>query len=317
MVARMSGLGIQVAALAGDRGWPDEGLEEYRGWIDTLHKYNLDHPRQKITAVALDVESYTLGSFKKDPAAGFAAYARCMEEACQYARERGLRVIQVIPATLDSIDRGQFEWFVEHCCDEISIMNYNKDTELSAIWNEVHTCRRLGVPVETIFETMPENSYYSVTKEKTYYYSGALSLAQAVEEMRKTYGSSLGIAYHHFETMYHVYTNLYLAELYPYTRSKAYADQNGQLEVGAQIQLKSEKGPVVPAWLSPPNVETAASEYCYLAVGVQVNTGYSILLDGGEYRVTTTRPLRFKKKDGKVVYTEAFHAEPSRSAEKE
>lgn len=308
LVERMAGLGVEVTALAGDRRWPEDGLNEYKDWIDALHAYNRRHPGRKISAVALDVESYTLPAFKKDPAAGFAAYAECMEEARRYAHERGLRVVQIIPTTLDTIDQERFQWFLEHCCDEISIMNYYKDTELDAIWNEVLLCRRLGVPVETIYETMPVNSYYSVTKEKTYYYSGARALSNAVEEMRKVYGSSLSIGYHHFETMYHLYTNLYLAEIYPYAESKSYADENGQLEVGERIRLRSEKGAAVPAWLSPPNQGSGASEFCYLAVGVQVNTNYTVLLDGEDYRVTTSHPLRFQKKNGRVVYLESFHA---------
>lgn len=311
LVERMDGLGIQVTALTGDRRWPEKGLDEYKEWIDVLHEYNQDHPSQRIPAVALDVESYTLSSFKKDPAADFASYARSMEEAYQYAHERDLRVVQVIPTTLDAIDREQFEWFVEHCCDEVSMMNYYKNTELAAIWNEVLTCRRLGVPVETIFETMPVNSYYSVTKEKTYYYSGARALASAVEGIQEVYGSSLGIGYHHFDTMYHVYTNLYLAQVYPYARSASNGDENGQIKVGERIRLRSPKGKTVSAWLSSPNLETDAAEYSYLAVGVQLNTNYSVLLDDGEYRVSTTRPLRFKKESGKVVYSESFHAEPA------
>ena len=310
MIEELERLDIQVAALAGDRRWPEEGLDEYKEWIDALHAYNQEHPSRRISAVALDVESYTLSSFKKDPAAGFEAYTQCMEEAYQYAHARDLQVIQVIPTSLDDIDRQLFEQFVERCCDEISIMNYYKATALSAIWNEVLTCRRLGVPVETIYETMPVNSYYSVTKDKTYYYSGPQSLANAVEEMGEVYGSSLSIAYHHFETMYHLYTNLYLAEIYPYAKSKSHADENGQIEVGERIQLKSEKGALVPAWLSPPNQTTEAAEFSYLAVGVQVNTNYSVLLDSEDYRVTTTRALRFKKKSDKVVYSESFHAEP-------
>ena len=317
MIERMERLGIQVTALTGDRRWPEEGLEEYKEWIDALHEYNKAHPFHRIDAVALDVESYTLSSFKQEPAAGFAAYVRCMEKAYQYAHERDLQVVQIVPTTLDAIDRRQFEWFLEHCCDELSIMNYYKDTELAAIWNEVLTCRRLGVPVETIFETMPVNSYYSVTKEKTYFYSGARALANAAEEIQRVYGSSLGIGYHHFETMYHLYTNLYLAEIYPYARSESDGDRNGQMEVGGRLNLRSEKGGLVSAWLSPPNLKTHASEYSYLAVGVRLNTNYTIVLDSGEYRVTTTRPVRFQKKSGKVVYTESFHAEPAASGQKE
>lgn len=308
MVANMAALDIQVAALAGDSRWLEEGLEEYRGWIDALHQYNRDHPGQAITAVALDVESHTLPSFKKDPAAGFAAYAKCMEQAYQYAHERGLAVIQVIPTTLDAIDRERFEWFVEHCCDELSIMNYGKDTELSAIWNEVHTCRRLGVPVETIFETMPADGEHGVTREMTYYYDGRKALDKAVEELREVYGTSLGIAYHHFGTMYHVHTGLYLAKIYPYARTRG--DKNNQIQVGDQIWLKGAGHSRVPAWLFSPYRESAGEEYYYLAVGVRLNTGYSVLLEDRDYRVTTTRKLRFKKESGRVVYSESFHAAP-------
>ena len=82
------------------------------------------------------------------------------------------------------------------------------------------------------------------------------------------------------------------------------------MEVGEQIKLRSSKGKIVPAWLSPPNLETDAAEYSYLAVGVQPDTNYYFLLDSGDYRVTTTRPFRFKEKDGKIVYSVSFHAEP-------
>ena len=88
-------------------------------------------------------------------------------------------------------------------------------------------------------------------------------------------------------------------------------DGNEQIEVGGRIRLQSPKGEVVCAWLSPPNLDTASSEYCYLAVGARPNMNYTVLLDSGDYRVTTTRPLRFQKKDGKVVYSESFHAEPA------
>ena len=80
------------------------------------------------------------------------------------------------------------------------------------------------------------------------------------------------------------------------------------MEVGERIKLRGPKGEIVPAWLSPPNLETDAAEYSYLAVGIQPNTNYSILLDSEDYRVTTTRPLRFKKENGKIAYSGSFHA---------
>ncbi len=310
LVGNLSRLGIQTAALAGDRRWPEKGLDEYKAWVGALYKYNQANPSRAIPAVALDVESYTLSAFQKAPADGFAAYARCMEEAYQYARQHGLRVIQIIPTTLDTIDRQQFQWFVEHCCDELSIMNYRKDTALAAIWNEVLTCRQLGVPVETIFETMPLNSYYGVTEELTYYYEGPEALSAAAEEMQKVYGSSLGVAYHHFETMYHLETGLYLAELYPYAKGAAHADQNGQIQVGNRLSLRSRDGAIVSAWLYHPNLTSDAAEYCYLAVGVRTGTDYTILLDSRNYRLSSPQKLRFKEKSGKLLYTGSFRVIP-------
>lgn len=164
---------------------------------------------------------------------------------------------------------------------------------------------------------MPISSKHSVTEKITYFYEGLEALASAIKKMQTVYGPSLSIGYHHFETMYHMYTNLYLARIYPYAKSKSEGDKNGQMEVGEQIKLRSSKGEIVPAWLSPPNLATKAAEYSYLAVGVQTNTNYSILLDSEDYRVTTTRPLRFKKEEGKIAYTGSFHAKRERKERSE
>ena len=109
LVGNLSKRGIETVALGGDSSWTEEGLGEYKAWIDNLYKYNRSFPDRAIPAVALDVESHTLSTYKKDPAAGFAAYSKSMEEAYQYARQRGFRVIQIIPTSLDTVDREQFE----------------------------------------------------------------------------------------------------------------------------------------------------------------------------------------------------------------
>lgn len=310
MVHHMALRDTEVVALNGDTSWLEDGLDEYKDWIDSLEQYNQAHTHHQISAVALDVEGHTLDAFQEDPVAGFADYCRSMEDAYQYAHDRGLRVIQIIPTSLDTIDQEQFEWFLEHCCDEISIMNYRKSTALSAIWNEVQTCRRLDVPVETIFETMPIDSKHSVTEDITYFYEGTEALDAAVEEMRQIYGSSLSIGYHHFETLYHLHTGLYLARIYPYAKAKADGNQNGQIKVGDWITLRSKKAEPVSAWLSPADPGRSASEFSYLAVGVQTNVRYTVGLESSDCRVTGNRTVRFKWKDGKLVYADSFHAEP-------
>jgi len=310
MVDNLAKMGIETVFLTGERKWGYEDLDEFYRQIDALREFDDEiGTSTPIKAVALDVESYTREEWKEAPEEYFAQYVENMADAYQYAHERGFNVIQVIPTHLDTIDRTLFEEFVRRCCDELSIMNYKKDQEFSSIWNEVLVCRELGKPVETIFETMPLNDKYSVTKEKTYFYDGMETLKKAEKALLDLYGDSLGISYHHYQTLYHVYTGAYIAEIYPYTtRDDSQRDKNGQPKVLESILLRGSDGSLQVAYPYNPNLLEDHSEACYLAVGVKPKVAYTVTMQSQTYGVKKgDDKLRFDFGDGNVVDVEALH----------
>ena len=311
LVKNCAAMGIEVVALTGDASWQNDGLSSYYEWIDALCTYNKAHPSEAIRAVALDVENHTQESFKKDMAKGFSDYVKLMRDAYLYAHERGLSVVQVIPTMFDKIDRDKFEWFIKHCCDELSVMNYEKEGAVKNIKDEVLLCKQNGIKIESIFETMPISDPHHVTEANTYFNEGEAALRAAMDELRSTYGPSLGIGYHYFNTLYYLYSGEYLAELYIYgDPSSPYADENSQIYVGETVQLESENGDLLTAWVFNPNRNMDMQEYCYLAVGVHTDLQYHLKFTSGTYTVYSPKTFSFRPEYGKIIFTESIGVRP-------
>ncbi len=307
MVKNCAAMDIEVVALNGDPSWQSEGLAAYYAWIDALCAYNKAHPSEAIRAVALDVESHTLESFKKDMEEGFSDYVELMRQAYLYAHERGLSVVQVIPTMFDKIDIEKFEWFIRNCCDELSVMNYEKEGAVDNIKDEFLLCKQNGVKIESIFETMPISDPHHVTAANTYFDAGEAALRSAVEELQASYGPSLGIGYHYFNTLYYLYSGEYLAELYIYgDPDSPYSDVNSQIYVGETVRLESEDGDSVAAWVFNPNRNIDRQEYCYLAVGVHTDIQYRLQLENDTFTVYSPKTFSFRPEYGKIIFTEAI-----------
>ncbi len=312
MVDNLAKLGIETVFLTGEREWGRDGLDDFYRQVDALCEFNTGiGAAAPIGAVALDVETYTYEAWEDDPEESFALYVEQMADAYQYAHKKGFSVIQVIPEHLDTISRDLFEEFVRNCCDEISVMNYQKDQELSSIWNEVLVCRELGKPIETIFETMPLNEYYGVTEEKTYFYDGFEALRKAEKAVLDMYGDSLGISYHHYQTMYHIYTGAYMAEIYPYTtKDDNLRDENGQPKAVESILLRGSDGSLQVAYPYNPNLDEDPSEICFLGLGVKEGVTYTVTVRSQAYGVVKGKEaLSFKYKKGDVVDTEPLRVQ--------
>ncbi len=307
MVTNCAAMDIEVVALNGDPSWQSEGLNAYYAWIDALCAYNQSHPSEAIRAVALDVESHTMESFQEDMTKGFSSYVELMREAYLYAHERGLSVVQVIPTMFDIIDIDKFEWFIQNCCDELSVMNYEKDGAVNNIKDEILLCKKNGVRIESIFETMPISDPHHVTAANTYFDEGEAALRSAVKELQSTYGPSLGIGYHYFNTLYYLYSGEYLAEIYIYADpDNPYSDVNSQVYVGETVQLKSENGDSIAAWVFNPNRNIDRQEYCYLAVGVHTGLQYHLQLEDETFTVYSPKTFSFHPEYGKIIFTEAI-----------
>lgn len=194
-----SKMGVEVVCLAGDKSWVYDGLEEYKGIVDALVVYNLNaEPDKLINAIALDVECHTLPEWSEDKKQVFYDYLELMKEAKEYANKRKLKVIQVIPTFFDAVDETLFEVYLLNCCDELSVMNYNRENAARAIQTEYDLCIRHGIPIETIFEFMPVDDEHGVTEDITYHYDSDDVWQNDYEKLKEAYGSELGIGLHYF-----------------------------------------------------------------------------------------------------------------------
>lgn len=281
MVSNLSALGIETVLLTGDKSWLVDGLEEYYTIIDALSAYNDSVTEAlQIRSIALDVEAHTLDEWQNSPKETFRTYVDLMKQAKEYADAHGLQVIQVIPTHYDKVDKKLFTEFLVNCCDELSIMNYEKKKALSAISTEVKLCKRYGIPVETIFETMPLSEEHAVTDEMTYFNSDIAALTGDVTKIKEKYGSDLGIGYHHFSTLYHVYSGSYQAEIFPSEISPADKGTDPTPSIPAQnpglLLLMGDDGSHIVASPCRTDLRSGADSFCWLALGVKENVAYSV-----------------------------------------
>lgn len=203
LIQKLNSNGIEMIPLMGDKSWVEDGLDEYIGIIDEIDEYNESADEgMKINAVALDVEVHLLPDFKSHKKKLFKKYIEVMCEAKSYAHEKDLKVIQVIPTFYDDINEKLFSTFVSDCCDEISIMNYTKNLQESAITTEVEYCLINDIPVESVFETMRDSEQYEVDENISYYRDGTESLLKSADRLRDIYGNRLGIGFHQFTSVY-------------------------------------------------------------------------------------------------------------------
>ncbi len=311
MVSRLKSDGIETVALMGDRSWGLESndLQKPKQRIDNLAAYNSGAAgSSKISAIALDVETYTYSSWKSDPVSYFETYIAKMQELYAYAHSKGFSVVQVIPVHYDSIDKELTREFFATCCDEISLMNYYKAEQVTAIRREVALCRELGIPCETIFETMPYDEKYSVTEDITYYYEGLDALNAKKDEIFTKYGSEgLSVSYHHLNTMFHVATGKYIAEIYAYTdENDPHINDLGQSEALSSITLTGDDGSVITAGLYNPNLKAEYKECCYLAYGISPGVTYTFSSGSISYTVQTA-PKAFEIEENTPVNYSSIH----------
>ena len=308
MVKRMTQDGVEIAALIGEREWGlrSADLQDVFAYIDALVRFNETLGKEApIRKLAIDVETYTLDEWSRSPKTYFADYIKNMRSLYDYAHGRGFSVIQIIPVHFDRIDAALFRGFVEQCCDELSLMNYTKKTQVTAIRDEVALCRELGMRVETIFETMPTSDKYSVTKDNTYFYDGLDALHEKAQEILTAYQyDGLTLSYHYFRPIYHMLTGKYIAEIYAYTDSADPTRNDlGQTDALPSLTLRGSDSSTVKAYLYNPNLGAEYPEVCYLVFGVAPDVTYTIVADSPEYAVQTSEKTFSFEEDALIDYT--------------
>lgn len=187
----MAALDIDVLYLCGDASWAlEENAASLIRAIDRVLLFNLmaSHP---IAGIALDVEPHAADNYRTRD---WYAYAINLRKAYLYARENGLRLVAVIPYWLDSTDESLLDYIVEHCSDEISVMNYGVGKTQENVQGEIAAARKYGKPVNTIYET-------KLGQGDKYFASYAEIEADYLRIHDSAQYGRLRIAYHHFGDM--------------------------------------------------------------------------------------------------------------------
>lgn len=214
LISKLSCHDMETVALMGDKSWVNDGLGEYYEIVDAICNYNETvNDDQRISKLALDVEAHLLPEWDKSEKKVFKEYISVMKDAKEYASEKGLGVIAVIPTYYDEVSSKLFEEFLEECCDEISVMNYAKDTADRAISTEYELCTQMEIPIETVFETMPDSEEYGVNSSISYYEDGLGVLSDDVNRIKRAYGNDLGVAYHQLTSLFSVMTGKRICEI--------------------------------------------------------------------------------------------------------
>lgn len=291
-IYKLAACGIETVALTGDKSWVEDGLDEYKSIVDSIDSYNQSvEKKYRIKRIALDVEAHGLPEWKTDKKAVFRKYLSRMTEAKEYANERGLKVVQVIPTYYDNVSKTLFKRFLSYCCDEVSVMNYDKKQAERAISYEVSACAKMKIPIETIYETMPVSSKYGVTKNTTYYYEGMKALKKNVSSLRKVYGAQLGIAYHQFTTVYKLMEKEQIGEVI----LPAEAEQSAYPGI---LLLFGDDGSMFEATPYWPKGRQSSEGYRFLLNGARKNITYRVEHYQMTGPIVLTEQGRFNHEDG-------------------
>ncbi|MBO5476662.1 MAG: hypothetical protein J6A15_02780 [Clostridia bacterium] len=177
---------MKVTYLHGDAAWyakPDSIKKR----INYLVTYNsgtgINAP---IDSIALDIEPWTL-DLTEDYSA---TYKATLEEVYTYAKEKGIKIIMVIPFwldTSDSIEDKTLYTSIIQNSDATVVMNYNQNAYYTAMDTEIEESINNGKVIYSAAELQAPNDEYGVTDNVTYYEEGLTQLFEDWERLQNKY----------------------------------------------------------------------------------------------------------------------------------
>jgi len=164
VVSKLKQNNINVYWLTGDYSWYNN-IERIKAKIDELYNYNSLNSENSIKGIVLDIEWHIVAALKEIPIDTIEVYANTISEAYDYAKKRGIVLVNCIPFNYDKYfaDDSQyndsekarakvaFEKIISNA-DRISIMNYQRNLMLTRLENEIPLAKKYNKRIETIAE---------------------------------------------------------------------------------------------------------------------------------------------------------------------
>lgn len=198
------------------QGTPEQAYEpnviSMKKVIDKVVKFNQENGNV-IKGIVWDVEFYLEEKQyqNENKAKAFENYYKNMKILYEYAKEKKIEIVQVIPYWLDTvIGNTELEAFIRDTCDSIEVMNYYKEKSIEHIENEYIYAKKYDKSIVTISE-LQEADGTSVTEKITFYSDGLEKCHKNVEEIIEYYNyEKFGYAYHYYKYLEILYENEYL-----------------------------------------------------------------------------------------------------------
>lgn len=201
LLQRLSAKKIDVYYLTGRAEWGLAGGEQdVMREIDTVAQYNRTHDAG-FSGILLDIEPYATDAWDEDRQQVMNDYVAVMKAAYAHARAADVRVLLCIPGWYDRSHGAALEALIRDCCDEVSVMNYNRADELGSIRAEVLLAQKYKKEIACIFE-FQEIGYHSLTENETYGSAGLKEGKAAFDAVYRTLGyDGLKFAYHYYDAI--------------------------------------------------------------------------------------------------------------------
>ncbi|MBN2880365.1 MAG: hypothetical protein JXN65_12135 [Clostridia bacterium] len=195
-------MNVDLYILAGSSTWtykPDGAkmLNEINRAVSFRERWG----EGAITGIVFDIEPYDSEKWSRGKQEVLMEnYIAGMKIAYEAAKEQNLRVIICIPSWYDADYNSTLLELIKYC-DEISVMNYNRNNEYGDMENEIEYAREYDKYVTCIFEFQAVGQY-NLTEEQTYNNLGTDEAQKSFESVFvKAQYEKLKFAYHYLEPL--------------------------------------------------------------------------------------------------------------------
>ena len=191
---------IELYAMIGEPEWVlEKNGTSLMKMIDQIDLLNHSLSQGKITGIMLDIEPYALKEWNEDQEEILDDYVELMQYAYTHAQKYNLQVVACIPYFYDSLGyKKQLEELMPYC-DEIAIMNYQKQDEWGQIEGEVALASTYDKAVSVLYE-LQDVGVKELDQNQTYAEDGLFAVSKSFSALQKKSHVSLGIGYHEYQS---------------------------------------------------------------------------------------------------------------------
>ncbi len=192
---------ISISQLVGDPSWYNDSTQP-KTQIDALITFNKGVGAScPINKIVFDIEAWDVKTtgWEND-------YLAMIKTVYTYAKSNNINMALVLPYWITTVDKVNFYQEVIDNCDEVMVMNYNRNTYETAMDSIVNYAKTNNKVLYSIAEFQPPNS--TITENTTYFNIGINTVIQNWLTLQEKYSYNyLSFAYDDYTAIRSLLTN--------------------------------------------------------------------------------------------------------------